>query len=114
MSTITLTPDATGKLSVRELFDFFMQQEEPDLVSGAIASLKEKYATESVEEKTARGQRYKAVIKKFRVFFDTFLTQFTSGKHTQNKEKLRALEQESHELEKEELARLESIFGSNE
>jgi hypothetical protein len=45
-------------LSAEEIYDMLMAEIEPDLVSGVIEHLAEKYPNETPEEKAARAARY--------------------------------------------------------
>ena len=49
MTSIIITPNKNGVIPVQQLFDFFMQQREPDLVSTVVDNIAEKYTDESLE-----------------------------------------------------------------
>lgn len=110
MTNVTISRDENGILNAEQVFNFFMSQVEPDLMTTTAGTLAEKYKDETPAEKTARGKRYKEAFAKWKTFFEAFMSQLKQSTSEERRSELRRLEDESRKLDEQEMERMESLF----
>ena len=111
MTHITLQPTAAGTLSASQIYDWFMSQVEPDLVTANVERISEMYKDESAAQTQARGERYRKALEEFREFFDVVLLQLKDVSRSEKMQQLTTLESDSRTLEGQKLDLLESMFA---
>jgi hypothetical protein len=81
------------------LYDFLMGKIEPDLTSNQLPLLKQKYQSETPEEKKERKKRYGKAMQQFDIAFAEYIEHYNQAVHRYKKTALQLIEQRtrSHE-----------------
>ena len=111
----TIQIPALPKLPVdgKEFFDVLMGEIEPDLVSDAVESLKEKYADETSEEHEVRMERYRNAIATYREKRDHYFESMAYQVRQFEKALKESAEGRVTEMEQTRLQELEDMFSTD-
>jgi len=108
---MTKTP-IPGIPSADKLYDHLMAKIEPELTGAKIQGLKEKYAGESEEERSARTERYRKAFANYDQSFQKYLDDLDEKIRIYRKEIIVSAETEAQEKEDQVLADLERQFSA--
>lgn len=98
--------------SGQQLYDIFMQEIEPDLVSTEIPTLHIKYAKETPAERKERAKRYKAAFAEYDKVAAQFMAEMNAQLSTYKKRALTGAEKKARAEEEQQLQELESSILS--
>ena len=107
--TITL-PNPPKILSGKEIYDHLMSQIDPELVSGNLPALKEKYKNETAKEKEARRIRYNQSFAKYYEMFEAYVADMNMRIHRYHRESMKSVEEISRSEDGQGLQDLEAAM----
>lgn len=96
-----------------EIYDKLMAGIEPELVSGAAAGLKAKYADETPEQKKVRAARYASAFAEYDRQFAQYCNQRSGKMQRARAEALESLEEQEHAQDQNDMASLEAQISTN-
>lgn len=108
MTPTTAAGSATAYLSADEVYDLLMKDIEPELMSGTVDTLQEKYRGESPADAKARAKRYKAAFAEYDRRLDAYVAKINEQTLRNSRAAAQSLEQSDRLLDAFELAKLET------
>ena len=93
-----------------ELYDYLMQQIEPELTSSQVHTLREKYKDESAQEKKQRSKRYKAAFATYDEVYKKYMEDLHDQVVAYKRNTMKSLEGKDREREEESMEQLEDLI----
>lgn len=112
-ASVTLSPALERMLpSGKEIYDALMSAIEPELLSGNLSLLNEKYANETEQQKKEREVRYKKAFANYDKAYKEWISDLSSAVEEKRKDAYAAAEEETKHKDEALLGDIESQFNA--